>query len=265
MYDSDVLRRHFDLWEYNEIQGDPGEPVSRWLVPHINHILLDRWLPADGCVLDAGCGRGVESVKMARRGLQVTALDISPGLLRHARQRATIAGLVDQITFVEADLTEKLPLPEDHFDVCLALTGVLGHVGERHREAIANLVACCRIGGLIFVGVQSYLGKICQYLTEGRIDDAVHVADTRYTHTVSDSFEDYCFTVSELTNLFVDLGCHPEQIVSAPSVAAGVYLPNLTDEYFTCVLELERRFLGSPELLGVGEQILAIYRRKDKV
>ena len=141
MYDSDVLRRHFDLWEYNEIQGDPGEPVSRWLVPHINHILLDRWLPADGCVLDAGCGRGVESVKMARRGLQVTALDISPGLLRHAYRRAEMAGLLNQINFVEADLTEKLPLPEDHFDVCLALTGVLGHVGERHREAIANLVA----------------------------------------------------------------------------------------------------------------------------
>jgi len=264
MYDPDVLRRHFNLWEYNEIQGDPGEPVSRWLVPHINHTLLDRWLPADGYALDAGCGRGVESVKMARRGLQVTALDISPGLLRHARKRATIAGLIDQITFVEADLTEKLPLPEDHFDVCLALTGVLGHVGERHREAIANLVTCCRPGGLILVGVQSYLGKICQYLTEARIEDALHVADTRFTHTVSDSFEDYCFTISELTNLFVDLGCHTEQIVSAPSVAAGVHLPNLTDEDFNRVLELERRFLGTPELLGVGEQILAAFRREGK-
>jgi SAM-dependent methyltransferase len=262
MYDPDILRRHFNLWENDEIRGDPGEPVSRWLVPHINHILLDRWLPADGCVLDAGCGRGVESVKMARRGLKVTALDISPGLLRHARQRATIAGLVDQIIFVEADLTEKLPLPENHFDVCVALTGVIGHVGERHCEALANLVTCCRHGGLILIGVQSYLGKICQYLTEGRIDDAVHVADTRFTHTVSDKFEDYCFTASELTNLFADLGCRPEQVTSAPSVAASVYLPNLTDVDFNRVLELERRFLGTPELLGVGEQILAVYRKK---
>jgi len=262
MYDPDILRRHFDLWENNEIKGDPGEPVSRWLVPHINHILLDRWLPADGYVLDAGCGRGVESVKMARRGLKVTALDISPGLLRHAYRRAEMAGLIDQITFVEADLTEKLPLPENYFDVCVALTGVIGHVGECHHKAIANLVTCCRYGGLILVGVQSYLGKICQYLTEGRIDDAVHVANTRFTHTVSNSFEDYCFTISELTNLFADLGCHPEQVASAPSVAAGVYLPNLTDEQFAHVLELERRFLGIPELLGVGEQILAIYRRE---
>ena len=265
MYDPNILRKHFDLWENSEIQGDPGEPVSRWLVPHINHILLDRWLPAEGYALDAGCGRGVESIKMAKRGLQVTALDISPGLLRHAYRRAKTANLIDRITFVEADLTKKLPLPENHFDVCLALTGVLSHVGERHREAIANLVACCRPGGLILVGVQSYLGKICQYLTEGRIEDAIHVADTRFTHTVSENFEDYCFIASELTNLFADLGCRPEQVISAPSVAAGVYLPDLTDEDFNRVLELERRFMGNPELLGVGEQILAVYRKKGMV
>lgn len=261
MYDPDVLRKHFDLWENSEIKGDPGEPVSRWLVPHINHILLERWLPNEGRVLDAGCGRGVEAVKMARRGLEVTALDISPGLLRHARKRAEMADQLDRITFVEADLTEKLPLPEDYFDVCIALTGVIGHVGERHQNAIANIVACCRLGGLIFVGVQSYSGKIFQYLMEGRLEDAEHVADTRFTHTVSDKFEDYCFTVTELNSLFIDLGCCPEQVVSAPSVAAGVYLPNITDEQFARVLELERKFLGTPELLGVGEQILAVYRR----
>ncbi len=264
MYNPDVVRSHFDLWENGEIKGDPGEPVSRWLVPHINHILLDRWLPDEGCVLDAGCGRGVESVKMARCGLKVTALDISPGLLRHARKRAKMADQLDRITFVEADLTEKLPLPENHFDVCLALTGVVGHVGERHEDAIANLVACCRFDGLIFAGVQSYSGKIFQYLMEGRLDDAEHVAETRFTHTVSDKFEDYCFTIDELNGLFIDLGCYPEQIISAPSVAAGVYLPDITDEQFFRVLELERKFLGSPELLGVGEQILGVYRRVKK-
>jgi ubiquinone/menaquinone biosynthesis C-methylase UbiE len=90
---------------------------------------------------------------MATRGYEVTAIDISPGLLRHARRRAEMAGLVDRITFVEADLTERLPLPEGHFDVRLALTGVRSHIGDRHREAAANLVACRRPGGLVIVGM----------------------------------------------------------------------------------------------------------------
>jgi SAM-dependent methyltransferase len=261
MYDPDVVRSLFDLWEHTDITGDPGEPISRWTVPYVNHMLLDKWLPPEGAALDAGCGRGVEAVRIARRGLAVTALDISPGLLRHARRRAEAASVLDQITFIEADLTEKLPLPQDHFDICLALTGVLGHTGDRHPDAAANLVACCRPGGIVLVGVNSYLGKIHQYLVEARLDEAQHLADTHLTHIVSDTFEDYCFTPAELTDLFSDLGCRVEQITSAPSVGAAGY-PDLPEPEFARALDLERRFLGAPELLGAGEQLVAVFRKE---
>ena len=261
MYEPDTVQRLFDLWEGDEIEGDPGEPVSRWLVPHVNHMVLDRWLPSCGLALDAGCGRGVESVRMGRRGLVVTALDLSPGLLRHARRRAEQAGVLDRITFVEADLVEPLPLPAEHFDVCLALTGVLGHMGDAHREAAANLVACCRPGGLLIIGVQSYLGKIRQYLGKGQIEEAEHVAATRLTHTVSDTFEDYCFAADELLRLFDELGCDAEFLTGAPTVSADGY-PDLPEEDFQRVLAVERQFLGTPELLGVGEQLVGVFRRR---
>jgi SAM-dependent methyltransferase len=261
MYDPQAVRSLFDLWEHGEFHGDPGEPISRWTVPYVNHMLLDPWLPPQGSALDVGCGRGVETVRMARRGLSVTALDISPGLLRHARRRAEAADVLDSITFVEADLTEKLPLPEDHFDICLAFTGVLGHTGDRHRDAAANLVACCRPGGIVLVGVNSYLGKIRQYLAMGKIEEAEHLADTHLTHIVSDTFEDYCFAPPELTDLFADLGCRLEQMTSAPTVAAVGY-PDSPDADFARALALERRFLGTPELLGAGEQLVAVFRKR---
>jgi SAM-dependent methyltransferase len=261
MYDPKVVRALFDRWE-DQVEGDPGEVTSRWMVPHVNHMVLDRWLPPPGLALDAGCGRGVESVRMARQGFSVTALDISPTLLDHARRRAESAGVLDRITFVEADLTERLPLPEDHFDVCLALTGVVSHTGDRHRKAAANLAACCKVGGLLVVGVQSYLGKIRQYLAEGRIGDAEHVADTRFTHTVSDTFEDRCFEPEEMVALFSEPGCRSEQLTSAPSVAATGYL-NLPEAEFRRVLALERRFLGTPEVLGAGEQLVGVFRKEE--
>jgi SAM-dependent methyltransferase len=233
---------------------------SLWTVRHVNHLVLDRWLPSEGAALDAGSGHGIETVRMARQGLTVTALDISQALLDHARRRAEVAGVRDRITFVRADLTEPLPVPAGHFDVCLALTGVISHTGARHREAMANLVACSRLGGLIIVGVDSYYGKIHQYLLEGRLDDAEHLADTHSTSTVSDTFEDYCFTPKELTDLLAALGCAPLALVAAPAVAPYGYV-GASDEAMQRGLALERRFLGVPELVGAGEQLIGVFRK----
>ena len=110
------------------------------------------------------------------------------------------------------------------------------------------------------VGVQSYLGKIRQYLGKGRIDDAYHIADTCFTHTVSETFEDYCFTVDEFENLFAQLGCRLEFLTSAPTVAPDGY-PKLPPDEFARALDLERRFLGRPELLGSGEQLVGVFRK----
>jgi SAM-dependent methyltransferase len=263
MYDATAVRELFEKWGHDGVVGDPGRTLSRWTVIHVNHMILDRWMPAEGRVLDAGCGVGVEAVRMAWRGLVVTALDISASLLRHARRRAEMARVLDRITFVQADLTEPLPLAHDHFDMCDALTGVVSHTGSRHRDALTNLVTCCKPGGIVLVGVDSYYGKIRQYLHEGRVDDAQHLADTRYTHTVSDTFEDYCFTVEELTDLLTTLGCTREAMFAAPALAPYGYV-GVSDGDMRRGLELEQRFLGTPELLGAGEQIVAVFRRRQE-
>lgn len=260
MYEQKVVRDLFEKWGHQEIEGDPGETKSRWAVPLINHIILDQWLPIEGSALDAGCGLGIESVKMARRGMSVTAADISTSLLRHAQGRAENAGLQDQITFIQVDITEPLPLPSDSFDVCLALTGVISHTGDRHRDAIANLVACVRPGGLIIAGVDSYYGKIREYLSLGRVDEAEHVAETRFTHTVSDTFEDYCFTPQELIEVFSTLKCRLLRMYAAPTIGAYGYV-GTSDDVLKRGMALEQRFLGTPELVGAGEQIIAVLEK----
>ena len=259
MYDASAVRELFEKWGHEQVVGDPGTTPSRWTVIHVNHMILDRWMPAQGTVLDAGCRLGIEAVRMARRGLAVTALDISASLLRHARSRAKMAGVLGHITFVQADITQPFPLPRDHFDMCVALTGVVSHTGSRHRDALAHLVTCCRPGGVVLLGVQSYYGKIRQYLREGRVEDAEHLADTHYTHTVSDTFEDYCFTPQELTDLLTTLGCTWEAMFAAPAIAPYGYV-GASDEDMRRGLQLEQRFLGTPELLGAGEQIVAVFR-----
>ncbi|MDQ2714608.1 MAG: class I SAM-dependent methyltransferase [Chloroflexota bacterium] len=58
-------------------------------------------------VLDVGTGTGRHALKMARRGMSVTAIDQSPEMLALAQERARAEGLA--ITFQLAPLDEGLP------------------------------------------------------------------------------------------------------------------------------------------------------------
>src|SRR5262245_45643338 len=64
-------------------------------------------------VLDYGCGHGMASVVLARRGADVTAFDLSSGYLAEVRARARVNRV--QIDLVCAD-AERLPFADTSFD-----------------------------------------------------------------------------------------------------------------------------------------------------
>lgn len=97
--------------------------------------LLD-WLPADLTgrrVLDAGCGTGALAVEAARRGAKVTAVDIAPGLIALARQRAAAAG-VAQVEFRVGDMADPAL---GRFDHVVAMDSLIHY----HPEDVVGLLA----------------------------------------------------------------------------------------------------------------------------
>ena len=60
-----------------------------------------------GRALDLGCGAGTDSVYLAKRGWDVTALDFMPKALEYTQSRAAGAGV--SVRTVEADITEWVP------------------------------------------------------------------------------------------------------------------------------------------------------------
>lgn len=71
----------------------------------MREVMLSQ-LPADLTgqrVLDAGCGAGQMTIELARRGAQVTAVDISPSLVEIARKRLPVE-YADQVTFAAGDM-----------------------------------------------------------------------------------------------------------------------------------------------------------------
>src|SRR5437588_8529870 len=64
-------------------------------------------------VLDFGCGHGMASVVLARRGAHVTAFDLSPGYVSEAQRRAAANDVA--IEFLVAD-GQRLPFADASFD-----------------------------------------------------------------------------------------------------------------------------------------------------
>jgi SAM-dependent methyltransferase len=59
--------------------------------------------------VEFGCGMGNHAIEMARRGFEVTGVDLAPNAIRMARENAAAADT--DVRFVAADVTKTLDLP----------------------------------------------------------------------------------------------------------------------------------------------------------
>jgi magnesium-protoporphyrin O-methyltransferase len=99
-------------------------------------------------VLDAGCGTGVLALDLAARGARVLAIDLSPTLVDHARERAETAG-VSGVDFRAGDMLSVELGPFDwvvamdsliHYDVN-EIVGALETLAPRVARGIVFTVA----------------------------------------------------------------------------------------------------------------------------
>jgi ubiquinone/menaquinone biosynthesis C-methylase UbiE len=101
-------------------------------------------LRANHRVLDVATGHGNTAIAAARRGCDVTGVDLAPALLEQARQRAAAERL--HVHFQEGD-AEELPFSDATFDVVLSTFGV--SLVPDQRKGAQELLRVCRGGGLI--------------------------------------------------------------------------------------------------------------------
>jgi len=78
-------------------------------------------LPEQGRALDVACGEGQVAAWLARRGLSVVGVDISPPALAKAARLAGEGGVADRVRLVEWDLESGLPALDAPFDLITCL------------------------------------------------------------------------------------------------------------------------------------------------
>jgi 2-polyprenyl-3-methyl-5-hydroxy-6-metoxy-1,4-benzoquinol methylase len=102
-----------------------------------------------GRALDAGCGHGSETLWLAARGWQVTAVDFAVTALAHARATAEAMGpeVAERIEWVEADLATWRPQPHEYdLVICLYV-----HVAGSVEEMVQRMAAAVAPGGTLFL------------------------------------------------------------------------------------------------------------------
>jgi ubiquinone/menaquinone biosynthesis C-methylase UbiE len=99
-------------------------------------------------ILDAGCGPGGTACHIAQQyGIQVYGVDIADAMIEKANLRAHQMGVVQQVDFRVADITD-LPFNDEFFDGVL-LESVLTPLPGDKRDALIELERVIKPGGWI--------------------------------------------------------------------------------------------------------------------
>jgi ubiquinone/menaquinone biosynthesis C-methylase UbiE len=121
-YDWDRIYRSYPLQVLPWERGRPREALVE---------ILEKGGLKRGKALDICCGAGTNGLYMAEKGLEVTAMDISPRAVAYAKEKASGANV--EIKFMVQSFI-GLPFPEEEFDLVLD-SGCLHHVLANDRSA----------------------------------------------------------------------------------------------------------------------------------
>ena len=129
---------------------------------------LEKYLPPQGLILDAGGGPGRYTLELARRGYQVVLLDMTPANLEFARRQLKRTKLSARVnSLIEGTIVDLSKFKDGTFDAVICLGGPLSHVldaGKRDR-AISELIRVAKNGAPVFVSVIGRLSLLIIGLT----------------------------------------------------------------------------------------------------
>ena len=150
--DSDALK-HADAESYDPLTDPYDRFVGRYSGRYVERIaFLAEFKPGDR-VLDVGTGTGIVALHAADRvgeSGRVTGIDLSEGMLAHARAKADKAKLVGRVEFRRMD-AEHLELGDASFDIAVSLFA-LRHF-PNPDAALAQMHRALRPGGRLVVAV----------------------------------------------------------------------------------------------------------------
>ena len=160
--ETETIRNHYD-----------ENPRKEWdrlqkRFPHEKYVttrMMDRYIKPGDTILDIGGGPGQYSIHYARKGHDVTLLDLSGENVCFAKKKARQYGV--KITAVEGNALDLSRFPDNTFDIVF-LMGPLYHLmnGENRLQALREAARVLKPGGTLFSSFILLFGAVIYGLRE---------------------------------------------------------------------------------------------------
>lgn len=233
---------------------------------------LERYLPAQGSILEIGAATGRYTLELAKRGYQVTAVDLSAELIEASRKRITAEGLAGQITFMVADARDLSQIVGQDFDAVL-LMGPLYHliVEADRQKALKEALDRLRQGGTLFTAFISRFGVMSDLIRNnpGWIDNQAEVQSVLHEGKRPDDaprggFRSYLTQVSEIIPLHEAMGLETVTLAGVePIIAANDESYNqLEGQQRQRWLDLLYAVSTEASIIGLSRHLLYVGKKK---
>lgn len=128
---------------YEKLYADRDEKEAERLIEFLEETLLSEQYRS---ILDLGCGRGRHSHNLAKRGYEVTGIDLSTAAIQTAKEKAKELGL-ENVCFEVRDMRNPLP---KQFDAIVNLFTTFGYfkADEENASVLDSVVQMLNERGL---------------------------------------------------------------------------------------------------------------------
>ncbi len=256
-------------YEWKRLKQDAYHQIEFLVTMHF----LEKYLPREGLVLDAGGGPGRYTIELARRGYDVVLLDFVEELLEIARReirKARVAGRVKRV--VEGSVVDLSVFGDESFDGVLCLGGPLCHLlsVEEREVAAVELVRVAKRGAPLFVSVIGRLGVLRTILLEFRHQmklcrHHLEVGDHVPGVTGEGFTAAHWFLPEELRGLFEEQGVVTLDLVGLEGLSS--HLREATNELYEdregweMWMEIVLETCNRPSVVGTAEHIMYVGRK----
>lgn len=225
---------------------------------------IARYVPHGAKVLELGAGTGRYSIELARRGYQVTAVELVPHNIEILRANAE--GLTN-LTALQGDATDLSRFPDESFDAVLVF-GPLYHLYEKADvDACVNeALRVTRRGGVVISAFLSVHAILYANYLQGNLAAGLEenfAADGSIRH-----FEEQLFTgyqIDEFEALWAEKQAEHLATVSADSLLELAERRDdfrMDDAEFRMFLAYHLSNCERRELLGCANHLLYLCERR---
>ncbi len=262
----DLLAHAHDLFLMNE----PPSLVDNEIWEMITALLS---YSNDKPILDIGTGNGIWSIRIAKLGYKVVAIDVSTAMLRIAQKNIDEAELSDRITLIHSDAHDLSFLEPCSFALVLAIGDLLNYSREPFR-ILEEIKRVCSPGGRILASVISKNGVLKRVLSDKDFVGAKRLIQTgtweeRSKSDISKKLSDpskeaaalivKTYMVDEISKLFKDLGIMVNKVFPLGIVSTLLnhqeFIEVLTESGSDVLIGMERMLMQDKFFLGSAMEI----------